>query len=93
MRTQALNLMQALGGVISPNFRMVSIADVQGKLLIEVVLEHEDDEDFDEIEDLKDEFEVFQEAEIDYDVRVRVTDDTLDWPKEPTVVVFRRREK
>ncbi|MDW6092468.1 hypothetical protein SBX64_07915 [Vibrio rhizosphaerae] len=92
LRKQSLILMQALLGVISANFRMVYISKNNGCVTVTIVLESENDDDFEEIEDLKSEFEALQDSPIDYDFMVKVTDKELFWPDGNTIVVFRRRE-
>ncbi|WNJ95648.1 hypothetical protein RND59_00560 [Vibrio ruber] len=92
LRKQSLILMQALLGVISANFRMVYISQNNGCVTVTIVLESENDDDLEEIEDLKSEFEALQESSIDYDFIVKVTDKELFWPDGNTIVVFRRRE-
>lgn len=92
LQKQILILNQALLGVISPNFRMVSISYSSGSAIVTVILEFENDDDMEEIEDLKSEFEALQEAAIDYKFVVKMTNKELSWPDNNTRVVFRRRE-
>ncbi len=56
LKQQALMLMQAMLGVISPNFRMVSITMLGDTIQVQVVLECESEEDREEIDDCQGEF-------------------------------------
>lgn len=92
IQKQSLILMQALLGVISANFRMIYLQQDSGKVIVTIILESENENDFEEIEDLKSEFEALQESSIDYDFVVKVADTDLSWPDDNTVVIFKRRE-
>ena len=48
LQEQALTLVQAMLGVISPNFRTISISVIGEKLKIQVILECESEEDREE---------------------------------------------
>ena len=49
--------------------------------------------DFEEIEDLKSEFEALQDGTIDYQFEVLISDKDIAWPNRvSSVVVFKRRE-
>ena len=92
IQKQSLILIQALLGAISANFRMIHLSHKKHKVFVTIVLESENEDDFEEIEDLKSEFEALQESPIDYDFVVKVTDANLSWPEDNEVVVFKRRE-
>lgn len=92
LQQYALCVVQSLLGVVSPNFRLVSVAVEARGISIRIVLEQEDDDDMEEIEDFRTEFEALLSGPIDYDVLVEVTDQPLAWPDENSIVVFRRRE-
>ncbi len=92
IQKQSLILMQALLGVISANFRMIYLQQESGKVIVTIILESENENDFEEIEDLKSEFEALQESPVDYDFVVKVADTDLSWPDDNTVVIFKRRE-
>ena len=92
LQQQALMLMQAMLGVISPNFRMISITMLAGTIQIKVVLECESEEDREELEDCQSEFEALQSEQINYDFEVVVYDGDIEWPSEPAIVIYRRRE-
>lgn len=79
--------------MISPNFRRVSIEiGQQEELKIIVILEHYDEQDLDEIEDLCAEFEALYETSIDVETDVNITDELLP-PLDPAAhTVFMRRE-
>ena len=92
LQRQALILTQALLGVISPNFRMVSLAIESEISKVTIILEKDFEDDREEIEDLKTEFEALQPICTDYDFKVKITNETLDWPDSSSIVVYRRRE-
>ncbi|WP_155250750.1 hypothetical protein [Pseudoalteromonas luteoviolacea] len=92
MQKQSLILMQALLGVISANFRMIYLQQDGESIIVTIMLESEDEDDLEEIEDLKSEFEALQESPIDYDFIIKITDADLSWPDDNIVVVFKRRE-
>lgn len=92
LQQQALILMQALLGVISPNFRMIWIT-VDSSIVIHIVLEQYSDEDEEEIEDLKGEFEALQSENTDYEFKTYVLDEDIAWPDlSSTIVLYKRRE-
>lgn len=92
LQKQSLILMQSLLGVISNNFRMVFIEARHASVIVTIILEDENMDDFEEIEDLKSEFEALQETAIDYEFVIKTTRADLPWPDENSIVVFRRRE-
>jgi hypothetical protein len=92
LQQQALILMQSLLGVISPNFRMVYIAEFEKRIMIKIILETESSIDREEIDDLVAEFEALQSCQIDFEIDVEVTSAELLWPNGLNIVVFRRRE-
>jgi hypothetical protein len=92
LQQYALCVVQALLGVVSSNFRFVSIAVVSQQILIRIVLQRPSEEDMEEIEDFKTEFEALFPGPTDYEVLVDVSDQPLPWPEENSIVVFKRRE-
>jgi len=92
LQQQALMLMQALLGVISPNFRIVSISDIEKSIIIRIVLEKDSIDDREEINDLTAEFEALQSHHVDFEINVEISEKELHWPDESTIVVFRRKE-
>lgn len=92
LQQQALMLMQALLGAISPNFRLVSISEIEKRIIIRIVLENESEDDREEIDDLTAEFEALQSCHVDFEINVEITKKDLEWPDEFTIVVFRRKE-
>lgn len=89
----AVMLMQALWGAISPNFRMVALCLSGPIWKIWFVLENDDPDDREEIEDVAADFDALQDnGSATFNVEITVTDEPLQWPKPPWVVVFRRRE-
>lgn len=92
LQQQALILMQALLGVISPNFRMIWVT-VDNSITVHIVLERENSEDQEEIEDLKAEFEALQSENIDYSFKTYISNEDIDWPSlTSTIVLYKRRE-
>ncbi|MGO1691860.1 MAG: hypothetical protein ACTHY7_02445 [Marinobacter sp.] len=92
LQYQALVLVQALIGVISPNFRMVWVG-IENIVKINIILEAENEEDFDEIEDLRSEFEALQEKSIEYEIKISINRGELVYPDfSKSVIVFKRRE-
>jgi len=91
---QALHLVRCLLGIVSPNFRMVSISNNNGKYHILVILEQPIEEDLEEIEDLITEFEAVQNEDIDFDVETKISsEDIMLSPFNPDeIVVFWRKE-
>ncbi|MBR9801286.1 hypothetical protein GYB59_06125 [bacterium] len=94
LQRDALCLTQALLGVISQNFRMVSVTRQGTSLTIQILLAIHCDEDIQEIEDLKTEFEALLPGPVDFNVEVVSSQQPiiLEPPSVSTIVVFRRRE-
>lgn len=93
LQCQALTLMQSLLGVISSNFRMVWITSVEDMVVVSFVLEQESDQDFEEIEDLRTEFESLQLAQTTYEFEIKISSGEISWPDASrSIVVYRRRE-
>lgn len=84
---------QALLGVISPNFRMISIDFTKPCWKIVFILEKDFALDHEEIEDFKTEFDALLGYDQEYYVELRITDSQLSWPEPAVRVVYRRREK
>jgi hypothetical protein len=93
-KDQAIGLMQALLGVITPNYRMIWISkEPDDLLLVHIVLERSDDVDFEEIDDLEVEFEALQLTPINFRFEIIVTRAELQWPSlQTSIVVYRRKE-
>jgi hypothetical protein len=89
----ALNLMQALLGAISSNFRLVSITLQKQRVVIQIILATRSSEDLEEIEDLKAEFEAIV-GPVDFAVEVSISAEPifLPTPDGQSMCVFRRRE-
>ncbi len=95
MKQYVLCLMQALLGVISPNFRCVTISRRVEGFVVRIYLETHCDEDAEEIDDLGVELDALLLPErVDFDIETIVTREPLNLPlmNESFVVVFRRRE-
>lgn len=88
----SVDLMQAMIGAISNNFRQVSLTRVGQQWQIRFVLARESEEDREEIEDIGAELEALQDGPLDYETIVSISDDALDFPEFPGRVLFRRRE-
>ena len=89
---QALMLVQALLGAVSPNFRMVVLDHEGTRWKLSFVLEKDQAEDRAEIEDIASEFATLQDKRIDFETEVNVAAGALPWPSPPARVLFRRRE-
>jgi len=70
--TQVLNLVQAMLGSITPNFRYVFLKCTPTGVLLHFLLEHENLEDREEIDEIVFEFEALQLQFIDVEVVVSV---------------------
>ena len=94
LQTDALCVTQALLGVISQNFRMVSVTREEQRVVVRILLACENGEDIEEIDDLKTELEACFPGSVEIDVKVAVSEEPLilDPPSESTIVVFKRRE-
>jgi hypothetical protein len=89
---QSLAVVQAMLGILSPNFRRVSLGHNDGVWLITFVLEREDIEDHEEIEDFCTEWDALQTGPEPREVRTVVTSQALPWPLSPTRILYLRRE-
>lgn len=87
-----LNLVQALLGAVSPNFRMVTLSEDDGMWKFVFVLEHEDADDREEILDVVSEFDALQSGPVEREVVITADSGPLEWPDPPARVVYRRRE-
>jgi len=91
-----LCVMQALLGVISSNFRMVSLSCSRkiNTLTIRIALEQENEEDFAEIEDFKFELSVLLDQDDKIEIELIVSDQPIIMapPSESDITVFWRRE-
>jgi len=67
---QVLNLVQAMLGSISENFRFVFIDSSDSFVRIKFILDKKNEEDVEEIEDIVFEFEALQDKSIDVDYEV-----------------------
>jgi hypothetical protein len=67
LQRYAMCLTQALLGVISHNFRMVSLSHQARGILIRILLTGACDEDFEEIDDLRSEFCAMLPGPVHYD--------------------------
>lgn len=99
LRYQALNLIQAMLGAISANFRMVSISLTEKGINLLFILEHESQQDREEIEDITSEFEALQSQGIEYEVETIISDEDIKLSKafeatlgRSSMIVYRRRE-
>ncbi len=91
--SQVLNLIQALVGAISPNFRLITL-ELTGprEVCLRFVLERDDRDDREEIDDITFEFEALQDTLVD--VRVDVMSDTRSFHEMdiPGRIVYGRKE-
>jgi len=92
LQSQALRLMQSLVGVITPNYRMVTLSIEEDYVNIVIVLNNVSESDSEEIEDLKSEFDALQTREIEFSIEIVISQDKLSVPDENAIVVYMRRE-
>lgn len=93
LQQQALTLMQAMLGVISPNFRRVSVTLKDDLIWVEVILEHDSQDDMEELKECEDEFDALQIGPRAFKFDVIISDQKLAWPDpRTTFVIYRRRE-
>ncbi len=94
LQIDALCIIRALIGVISDNFRMVSISRHAERIDVQIILSTYCDEDTEEIEDLKTEFEALYPGPIDYEMQTIISQEPiiLERPNASTIIVFKRRE-
>jgi hypothetical protein len=93
LQQQALMLMQAMLGVISPNFRRVAVTLRNELIWVEVILEHESQQDTNELKECEDEFDALQIGVHAFKFEVIISDRKLAWPDpRSTFVIYRRRE-
>lgn len=89
---RVLDMVQALCGSVSPNFRRVTLSNDAGVWKVQIVLEQECEEDREEIEEIASAFDALQSTNTPRDFEVKVIDVPLRLPEPPTRVVFCRRE-
>ncbi|WP_417389471.1 hypothetical protein [Gimesia sp.] len=93
LQRYALCLVQSMLGVISSNFRFVSITKKSQSIVVTIVLEKSCEVDLEEIEDCKTEFEALMPGPTDFKFEVSISNERIPWPdSQSTIVVFRRRE-
>lgn len=90
---RVLDMVQALWGNVSPNFRMVAIRHENSAWVLAFVLEQESEVDRDAIEEIATDFESLQDSGYPFVVEIEVNSRALSWPGNETRVVFRRREE
>ncbi|BCA63611.1 hypothetical protein HMP09_2845 [Sphingomonas sp. HMP9] len=89
---QSVNVMQAMLGMISPNFRMVTLDHDGTQWIIGFVLESVNAEDREELADFEAEWDALQSGPTPRDLQVSFTAGSLAWPSAPTRALYRRRE-
>lgn len=92
LENQALILIDSLIGVISPNFRMISISKKKNEFKIKIILEKEIEEDIDEINELASDFEIRQSRDIDFSFETIISNSDIFLSGDEGIVVYRRRE-
>lgn len=90
---QALAVVQAMLGAVSPNFRMVTLGHDGQSWHLRVTLERHDEEDREEIENVVVQWEALQDGPRKMTVEVEVNNGPLTWPTAPTRALYRRREQ
>lgn len=89
---QSVNVMQAMLGMISPNFRMVTLDHDGTKWLIGFVLEIVNAEDCEELNDFEAEWEALQDDPTPCDFQISYTAESLPMPHAPKRALYWRRE-
>ncbi len=89
---QVLHLVQAMLGGITPNFRAVFLKCNPDGVDLNFLLQHESEEDREEIEDIVFEFEALQLSGIDVEVIVSVDTRPLDELRLSGRMIYARRE-
>ena len=92
LKIYALDLVQALLGAISPNFRKVQISHIHDEVLITFYLETEILEDLEEIEDIISEFEALQTYPVEVRKQVEIGTQAMPWDNLNQWPVYLRRE-
>ena len=92
LKLYALDLVQAMLGAISPNFRKVQISCIGDEILIMFYLESEILEDLEEIEDIISEFEALQSYPVKVAKRVEIGSQPIVWDNLNQWPVYLRRE-
>lgn len=87
-----ISLVQAMLGAISPNFRMVSLANDGAVWRLQFVLESDNTSDREEIQEIASMFESLQDSRVPYEIDVTISSKEIPVSKAPTRVVYRRRE-
>lgn len=92
LKIYALDLVQALLGAISPNFRKVQLSLIQDEILITFYLESEISEDLEEIDDIISEFEALQSYPVKVGKQVEIGKQPIAWDNLNQWPVYLRRE-
>jgi hypothetical protein len=90
--TQVINLVQAMLGSITNNFRAVFLECTDSDVALHFILEQEHSEDREEIEDIVFEFEALQQSGIDVEVDIAVDARPMPEIAPPGRMVFLRKE-
>lgn len=90
---RVLDLVQAMSGAVSPNFRMVILSRDADQWVVRFVLEREDAGDREEIEEIEFAFDALQDTNLARRFEVVIDGGPLAWPTPPDRVVFSRRER
>jgi hypothetical protein len=90
---QLINLVQAMLGSISGNFRAVFLDCQERRAMITFVLERDTAEDREEIEDILFEFEALQETGVEIDKNIIIGLQPIGELKNAGHLVFSRKEE
>jgi hypothetical protein len=88
-----MQLIEAMLGSISCNFRRVTLGHSGTHWHMEFVLAAESEADREAVSDIAVDFEALQDGPIDLVVDVHVTTALLEQPSWPTRILFKRREE
>lgn len=89
---QIANLVRAMLGSISPNFRAISISFKNTDISLFFLLEKDLAEDREEIDDIVFEFEALQLSYVKMDVKVEINDRPRSELTMPEILIYLRRE-
>ena len=89
---QVLNLVQAMAGFVTPNFRIVTIEVTRKGVVLRFLFERDDPQDREEIEDIVFEFEALQMTGVRTRVDILVDNRSIHEIEVPGRIVYGRKE-
>ncbi|WP_425106895.1 hypothetical protein [Ancylobacter sp.] len=88
MNGMHVNLNQATLG-LNDNFRMVAFTRESGVWIFKFYLDHEDEDDREEVEDIMTQIEAIEGSDFKAEFEIIVGNEPIAWPEHPARVVFR----